>query len=415
MRRRTLTILAAAVVVLSPATAQASTGPIVRFATGLGNIDVQLLQNDAPNTVANFLSYVNSGAYANTFFHRSVSAFVIQGGGYQVVNGSISQIPAQAAIGPEIKDSNVRGTLAMALSGNPPNTSSATDEWFFNLADNSASLDPNFTVFGKVLDPAGLAVMDKIAAEPTNDNGTSCSSCPFSQLPLQNWTSGQQVTNANLIMTPITVLNDTTAPSISISTPANDSQFDLDQVVLFDVSCDDGTGTGVASCTPTAGGDPSTGELDTSTLGWHTFTVTATDYAGNSQTQSVSYQVVPGPALNVNTPMPSRGPSPAPKLTGGLAGSKSGTVRFALECRATRACSGRATVYYTTGHAHRKVALGSSSYSIAPGARATFTMHITHHTTTTVRATRPPVFLQLAPTGGKPHSSRVPLRFTNGR
>jgi cyclophilin family peptidyl-prolyl cis-trans isomerase len=406
-----LTVLIAVLAAVFPAGAQANPGPIVRFATSLGNIDVQLLQNDAPNTVANFLSYVNGGAYANTFFHRSVSGFVIQGGGYQLVNGAIGQITTQAPIGPEIKDSNVRGTLAMALSGNPPNTSSGTDQWFFNLADNSATLDPNFTVFGKVLDPAGLAVMEKIAAEPTNNNGTSCSSCPFDQLPLQNWSAGQAVTNANLIMTPITVLNDTTAPTISISTPADGSEFTLYQGVLPGISCDDDAGTGVASCTATAGTDPSTGHLDTAALGWHTFTVTATDYAGNSATKSVAYQIVPVPGLNFNPPVP----SPAPKLAGVLTASTTGAVRFTLKCAAASRCKGRATVYYTAGKAHKKVNIGSTSYSIAGGAHATFSVHLTQRNRTNLRKTKPPVFLQLAPTGSKPRLSRVQLRFTSGK
>jgi cyclophilin family peptidyl-prolyl cis-trans isomerase len=406
-----LVVLACVLVSLSPATAQASAGPIVRFATSLGSIDVQLLQNDAPNTVANFLSYVNSGAYAETFFHRSVSGFVIQGGGYQLVNGAISQIPTRAPIGPEIKDSNLRGTLAMALSGNPPDTSSATDQWYFNLADNSAALDSSFTVFGRVLDPAGLAVMDRIAAEPTSNNGTNCSSCPFDQLPLQNWSSGQAVTNANLIMTPITVLNDTTAPAITISTPADGSEFTLDQAVVPDISCDDGTGTGVATCAATAGTNPSTGNLDTGTVGWHTFTVTATDYGGNSATKSVAYQIVPVPGLNVTPPVP----SPVPKLTGVLTASRTGAVRFTLDCAAASRCKGRATVYYTAGKAHKKIVIASSSYSIAAGVHLTLTLHITQRSRTTLRKTKPPVYLQLAPTGGTPRSARVRLRFTTAK
>jgi cyclophilin family peptidyl-prolyl cis-trans isomerase len=394
---------------LSPATAQASAGPIVRFATSLGNIDVQLLPNDAPNTVANFLSYVNSGAYANTFFHRAVSPpnglSVIQGGGDQLVNGQISTIPAGSPIRNEFKDPNVRGTLAMALSGSDPN--SATNEWFFNVADNSAALDAqHFTVFGKVLDPASLSVMDAIFAEPEDQNSfPGCSEC--SDPPLQNWAFGQTATNANLIMTSITFLNDTTAPTISISTPVDGSEFTLDQGVLADISCDDGTGTGVASCTATAGIRPSTGELDTSTLGWHTFTVTATDYAGNSSTKSVRYEIVSVPGLNLHTPTP----SPAAKLTGVLTGSRMGALSFTLKCAAASRCKGRATVYYTTGSAHKRIVIGSSSYSIGAGAHSTITLHITQSNGTLLPRTRPPVYLQLAPTGGKPRSSRVQLRF----
>jgi peptidyl-prolyl cis-trans isomerase A (cyclophilin A) len=412
VRRGLITIVVAVLAALSPAVAQASSGPIVRFATSLGNIDVQLLPNDAPKTVANFLSYVNSGAYANTFFHRAVppanGLSVIQGGGDQLVGGQISAIKAGNPIGNEYKDSNVRGTLAMALSANNPN--SATSEWFFNVADNSAALNPQlFTVFGKVLDPQSLSVMDAIFASPEDTSSfPGCSEC--SDPPLRNWSSGQTASSANLIMTPITVLNDTTPPKISITTPTNDSEFTLDQGVGAEISCDDGTGTGVASCAATTGAVSKTGEVDTRTLGWHTFTVTATDYAGNTSTKSVRYRIVRVPGLNEYRPLP----SPAPKLTGVLTGSATGAVRFALKCAGARRCNGRATVYYTAGQTHKKVDIGSLSYSIAVGGHPTFTMRITQSNRTTLAQTRPPVFLQLAPNWGKTRSSRVQLRFTGG-
>ena len=66
------------------------TGPTVRFHTNLGDIDVTLLTTVAPRTVANFLGYVNRGAFNNSIFHRSVPGFVIQGGGYQWQNRSFS-------------------------------------------------------------------------------------------------------------------------------------------------------------------------------------------------------------------------------------------------------------------------------------------------------------------------------------
>jgi peptidyl-prolyl cis-trans isomerase A (cyclophilin A) len=412
VRRGLITIVAAVLAALSPAVAQASTGPIVRFSTSVGNIDVQLLPNDAPKTVANFLSYVNSGAYANTFFHRAVPAAnglsVIQGGGDQLVGGQISAIKAGNPIGNEYKDSNVRGTLAMALSANNPN--SATSEWFFNVADNSAALNPQlFTVFGKVLDAPSLSVMDAIFAEPEDTASfPGCSDC--SDPPLRNWSSGQTATSANLITTSITVLNDTTPPKISIESPTNGSVFTLDQGVGADISCDDGTGTGVASCAATAGADSKTGELDTHTLGWHTFTVTATDYAGNTSTKSVRYQIVRVPGLNKYRPLP----SPAPKLTSALTGSATGAVRFALECAGPRRCNGRATVYYIAAQTHKKVNIGALSYSIAVGGHRTLTMRITQSNRTTLTQTQPPVFLQLAPNWGKLRTSRVQLRFTAG-
>jgi uncharacterized protein (TIGR03437 family) len=139
----------------------------VRFHTNFGDIDVALTPTAAPATVANFLSYLNKGAYTNTIFHRSVADFIIQAGGFQL-QGNTAVATAQAAtIKNEFNVSNTRGTIAMAKVGNDPN--SATNQWFFNLEDNGANLDvqnSGFTVFGKVINSAGLAVMDRISNQP---------------------------------------------------------------------------------------------------------------------------------------------------------------------------------------------------------------------------------------------------------
>ena len=76
---RRLLVALAAVAMLIPIAAGATT---VRLQTNLGAIDITLFDNAAPRTVANFLAYVNSGAYSNSFFHRSVDNFIIQGGGF---------------------------------------------------------------------------------------------------------------------------------------------------------------------------------------------------------------------------------------------------------------------------------------------------------------------------------------------
>jgi len=174
-------------------------GQTVRFETNVGNIDVQLLPNDAPKTVANFLAYVNANAYANSFIHRSVPQFVIQGGGYQWsdANGPVP-ITQNAPVVNEFKVSNTRGTLAMAKLGNDPN--SATSQWYFNEVDNSSNLDSSnggFTVFGRIANDAGLTVMDLIANEPTYDaSGTFGSN--FTNLPLVNYNGN--FTSQNLVL-----------------------------------------------------------------------------------------------------------------------------------------------------------------------------------------------------------------------
>ncbi len=183
----------------------ATASPVVRFHTTLGDIDVQLDGTNAPNTVANFLSYVNAGDYTNSFFHRSVPGFVIQGGGYYVANEMVETITAQAAVVNEFHDSNVRGTIAMAKLGDDPN--SATDEWFFNLVNNNSGTsdldteDGGFTVFGTIINSQGLAVIDAIAALQVVNAGS-----PFDQLPVINYTTGASVTVSNLVyVTSITV------------------------------------------------------------------------------------------------------------------------------------------------------------------------------------------------------------------
>ncbi len=169
--------------------------PVVRFHTSLGDIDVILDEANAPRTVANFLGYVDRGDYANSIFHRSVPGFIIQGGGYYVTGGKLEAIPQQAAVVNEYKDSNTRGTIAMAQSGTDPN--SATDQWFFNLADNSRNLNNQnggFTAFGYVIDSYGLAVMDAIAALNVINVGS-----PLDQLPVTDNATAQNVTVSDLV------------------------------------------------------------------------------------------------------------------------------------------------------------------------------------------------------------------------
>jgi uncharacterized protein (TIGR03437 family) len=169
------------------------------FHTNLGDMDVVLNAIAAPKTVANFISYVNKGAFNNLVFHRSVAGFIIQSGGYQLVNHQLARIQPDPTVINEYGISNTRGTIAMAKLGNDPN--SASDEFFFNESDTNASnlnfQNGGFTVFGKVADAASLAVMDKIAAVPVPSPGPLFT--PFDQIPLINWTGGNP-TDANYVV-----------------------------------------------------------------------------------------------------------------------------------------------------------------------------------------------------------------------
>ncbi|MDQ6623039.1 MAG: peptidylprolyl isomerase, partial [Verrucomicrobiota bacterium] len=186
-----------------------------QLTTPLGTMNFTLDGETAPITVANFLNYVNSGNYfkvdpkngqlASTFFHRAVSGFVIQAGGFlstldpTASNGVIqpTAVTTFPAIQNEPAISNTRGTIAMAkLSGDP---NSATSQWFINLADNSANLDNQnggFTVFGRVAGN-GMTVADNIVALPKY-----AGPAPFDTLPVRNYTSGNPVRPENLVTIP---------------------------------------------------------------------------------------------------------------------------------------------------------------------------------------------------------------------
>jgi len=174
-----------------------TTGLVARFElynTTLGNNGVtQVVLFDqagagAPLTVQNFADYVNSGAYTNTIIHRSARTttggpFVVQGGGF-TVNNTVATIPQNPAVQNEFGSnrSNLRGTIAMARLGGSPN--SATNQWFFNLTDNSFldTVDGGFTVFGEVLSNADLTTVDAIAALPRfNASGIQPA---FNEIPL---------------------------------------------------------------------------------------------------------------------------------------------------------------------------------------------------------------------------------------
>lgn len=145
--------------------------PQVAVVTSMGNIVMELNPTAAPVTVNNFLTYVSSGYYSRTLFHRVIPGFVIQAGGY--TTGLVSKAGQLAPIALESNNglSNVRGSLAMARTSDP---NSATSEFFVNLVDNT-TLDyqnvanPGYAVFGKVV--SGLSVVDAIASVPTGTFG----------------------------------------------------------------------------------------------------------------------------------------------------------------------------------------------------------------------------------------------------
>ncbi len=191
---------------------------IMKMTTTMGNVFVELLPTAAPNTVTNFLSYVNGGSYSSSIIHRSEPGFVIQGGGFKAVSG-LAAIAAKAAVANEYNLPNTRGTLAMAKLGGQPN--SATNQWFFNLVDNTSSLgstnNDGFTVFARVLGK-GMTVVDAIAALPTYDlTGINAA---FNTLPLDGVLPGQSQLYLTNLVTVISISATPTLYPLTKTSPA---------------------------------------------------------------------------------------------------------------------------------------------------------------------------------------------------
>ncbi len=146
--------------------------PIVLLTTSKGDIKIELYAEKAPETVKNFLQYVESGFYNGTIFHRVIDGFMIQGGGF---TKDMAQKKVQAPIKNEAYNGlkNTRGTLAMARTGD---VDSATGQFFINVKDNSfldfkakTPRDFGYAVFAQVVE--GMDVIDAIKGVKTNTQG----------------------------------------------------------------------------------------------------------------------------------------------------------------------------------------------------------------------------------------------------
>jgi peptidyl-prolyl cis-trans isomerase B (cyclophilin B) len=150
--------------------------PVVEVSTNLGTFVITLDPAKAPKSVENFLSYVDAKHYDGTIFHRVISTFMIQGGGY---DENMEKKPTRTPIQNEADNGlkNKRGTVAMARTGDPH---SATSQFFVNVVDNAFLDHQNkegpgwgYAVFGTVTE--GMDVVDKIKAVKTGPAG------PFSK------------------------------------------------------------------------------------------------------------------------------------------------------------------------------------------------------------------------------------------
>jgi len=145
---------------------------MIKLTTSLGTIGIELDAAKAPKSAQNFIDYVNAGHYDNTVFHRVISGFMIQGGGFEP---GMKQKPVREPIENEAGNGlkNKRGSVAMARTNDPH---SATAQFFINTVDNDfldfkapSGNGWGYCVFGQVVE--GMDVVDKIRAVRTGNKG----------------------------------------------------------------------------------------------------------------------------------------------------------------------------------------------------------------------------------------------------
>jgi cyclophilin family peptidyl-prolyl cis-trans isomerase len=153
----------------------------------MGDIVVEVYPDKAPKTVENFLTYVKAKHYDGLIFHRVISNFMIQGGGYDGTYRQRITRPPVAHEGSADGLKNGNGTIAMARTNDP---NSATSQFFINVKDN-AFLDPKgpgtgYVVFGKVV--SGMDVVNKIKDVPTGPGGPFPTDVPKTPVVIQSAT-----------------------------------------------------------------------------------------------------------------------------------------------------------------------------------------------------------------------------------
>ncbi len=142
---------------------------MVIFTTNYGDIKIEMLADDAPITVKNFLQYVDDGFFEGTIFHRVIPGFMIQGGGFtETMEQKKTRDPIKNEADNGLK--NLRGTLSMART---QAVESATTQFFINVADNDfldhGSRDFGYAVFARVSE--GMDVVDRIVKVATGSQG----------------------------------------------------------------------------------------------------------------------------------------------------------------------------------------------------------------------------------------------------
>jgi cyclophilin family peptidyl-prolyl cis-trans isomerase len=247
------------------------TGTAVVISTNVGDIPINLLNKQEPNTVANFLQYVTAKSYDDTVIQRAVPGFLLQGGGFLA---NQTHITTNAAIQNEFTGiSNTTGTIAAALKTDPStqqvDINSATSDWFINDGNNTSLDAQKFTVFGQVL-YNGMTVVNNIEALPKSfvapsfEPNVNAGDPPGGVLPLQGYNEGSPIHDTNYVY----------ANTIAQVNP-----------LLFTVTSDN---TGIASA---AVNGTTLSITPGSTNGIAHITVTATDLGGNQVQTAFDVQV----------------------------------------------------------------------------------------------------------------------------
>ena len=154
------TLIILGVLLFAGSALTADGNPKVLLDTSKGKIVLELYPEKAPETVKNFLNYVDEKFYDGTIFHRVIQDFVVQGGDASAKGITVQTIPDELPN----KHNNTRGSVAMAKTSEP---NSATSQFYINLKDNP-HLNANYSVFGRVIE--GMAIVDAIGNVPTDTN-----------------------------------------------------------------------------------------------------------------------------------------------------------------------------------------------------------------------------------------------------
>ena len=253
----------------------------VRLITNVGTMDFILYNTATPQTVTNFLSYVNAASnnFNGAIFHRSAPGFIVQGGAFKVksTDNTFTATPTSASPVNEPGISNLRGTVAMAKVGSDPN--SATDQFFVNLADNSANLDNQnggFTAFARVAGN-GMTTADAINALPRVQTGATIDG--VANPLLTDW----PLTSSSSFVDPTKVVSITSAAPVAVLSYSVTGNTNPTAVTA---SISGGTNLQISG--------PAGGQSN--------ITVTATDLDGNTVSQSFAVAVSEAPLFTSSAP-----------------------------------------------------------------------------------------------------------------